>query len=117
MSIDWKDHRTDRTDGQELRLMVQRRLQRVLRLLSDRIESIAVTVTDVNGPRGGIDKYARIQINGPPFRQIIATAMGPTVHSALGNAVLRARTAAVRAIQRRRSRRARPTTDSRSVAG
>jgi len=41
---------------------VRRRLGFVLARHSDRIRRVAVRVGDENGPRGGVDKYCRIQV-------------------------------------------------------
>ncbi len=40
----------------------KRRLQFVLTRRSDRIQRIVVRVGDKNGPRGGVDKFCRIQV-------------------------------------------------------
>lgn len=51
---------------------VRRRLGFVLTRHSDHIRRVAVRVGDENGPRGGVDKYCRIQVHllDAPFAMV-----------------------------------------------
>lgn len=51
-----------------LRDYVERRGQFALTRLSDRISRVEVHLSDINGPRGGLDKHAKVcvRLNGAP---------------------------------------------------
>lgn len=38
---------------------------------ADRVHSVVVRVDDVNGPRGGVDKVARVRIRGPKLSLVL----------------------------------------------
>ena len=46
----------------ELRELVERRLQYALDVFKDRIESVSVYLMDLNGPRKGVDKLCQITV-------------------------------------------------------
>ena len=55
----------------ELDALVTHRVQLALSRFTDAIRTTHVTLTDINGPRGGIDKTCRIRITGPQLGSII----------------------------------------------
>jgi ribosome-associated translation inhibitor RaiA len=107
MNIDWRNHVTDEETDFDVRDLVERRLQRVLRFFPQRITAVRVYVNDINGTRGGIDKQVRIQVYGSLFGEVVATATGLTLHAAASEAVLKTGSAVHRVLHRRRTRRLR----------
>lgn len=47
---------------EELRELTSRRMHFALDTFGDRVESVAVNLSDVNGPRGGVDKRCHIAV-------------------------------------------------------
>ena len=78
------------------------RLHFALGRFSPQIESVIVRYTDLNGPRGGVDKRCRIIIRAHRLGTIIAEATGEALDGALAQASDRAGRALIRA--RRRAR-------------
>lgn len=64
MKIDIQAHGVELTDG--LREHVEHRLGFALSQFQERIRGVVVRLSDVNGPKGGIDKrcYLRVRLNG-----------------------------------------------------
>ena len=60
MKIDIRGHRMELTDA--LRAHIERRLRFALGRFGARITAVTVTVEDLNGPRGGVDKQCRITV-------------------------------------------------------
>lgn len=58
MKIDIRTHRVELTEA--LRAYVERRLRFALGRFGERIAAVTVTIQDLNGPRGGVDKQCRI---------------------------------------------------------
>ncbi len=99
-----------------LAVHVRRRLGFVLTRHSAHIQRVAVRLGDENGPRGGVDKYCRIQVNllDAPFA--IVEDVGADLYAAIDRAADRVgrvvvkhldRTHAVREVARHGARPAR----------
>lgn len=86
----------------ELRDQIRRKLAFALGRVAGAIRQVDVTIADINGPRGGLDKLARIQIRGSGWPPIIIEDLGYEPLSAVSVAVERAARAVVRRIARRR---------------
>ncbi len=86
---------------------VRRRLAFALGQLSHRIRSAAVTLSDVNGPRGGRDKRCHVRVELHPRGTVVLTDVAPDVYKAVDRAASRLKRAAARAIERRCPRRGR----------
>lgn len=88
--------------GSELRDELQRRLTLALGRLTTAIRTVEVTITDINGPKGGADKRCRIQVRGPRLRDVVVEQVGLDVLGTVVTAVERAGYAVTRSVARRR---------------
>jgi len=68
----------------------ERRLRFALTRSSDRIERVAVMMGDSNGPRGGEDKFCRIQIHLKRAPQVLIEDIGAELYAVIDRAAERA---------------------------
>ena len=68
----------------------ERRLRFALTRSSDRIVRVAVMLGDSNGPRGGEDKFCRIQIHLKRAPQILIEDIGAELYAVIDRAAERA---------------------------
>lgn len=73
-----------------MRHALQRKLEFALDRFGDRLERVDVTVEDLNGPRGGVDKRVRLLLSGPAQRGVVIEARGDNVMAVASTAVERA---------------------------
>ena len=67
----------------------------------DQVKSIVITVEDVNGPRGGIDKACRVLVKLRKLNDVVVTAKDETVARAIPGAIDRASRSVARLLDRR----------------
>ena len=72
MKIVIRAHQVDLTP--ELRDHVRRRLEFALGRLGPAVRAVQVTLADVNGPRGGVDKQCRMRIAGDQLPALVIEA-------------------------------------------
>ena len=60
----------------ELKDYAARRLRFALGRLSGRIDRVSIRVSDVNGPRGGVDKRCRIAVTLVPRGEVMVEGSG-----------------------------------------
>lgn len=89
----------------ELEQFAQHRVGNALSRFDRRIQSISVSIEDVNGPRGGIDKRCRIDVRLQRKGRIVVTATAENAHAAIAKAAMRVRAVLVRSLERRRTAR------------
>jgi len=84
----------------DLRKYAERRLRFALARAGDRIRVVQVRFSDVNGPRGGIDKRCRIQVslNGPAL--VVIEDIEPGLYLAIDRAADRAGRSVMRRLAR-----------------
>lgn len=86
------------------------RVTRTLSRFSNRISRVMVTLTDENGPRGGVDKQCRVSVVMPRFGELAVSAKDENPWAAVAQAALRIRRKIVTKLKRPQSLRARQRT-------
>lgn len=88
----------------DLRETIDRRVRRGLHRYARRISEVRVWLDDANGPRGGIDRTCRIQVELSSAGTATVECRAETVYAALAGAIERAKTTIDRTLKRRRRR-------------
>ena len=86
----------------DLRDRVRRRTLFALGRLGPAVRTVDVTLADVNGPRGGVDKLCRMRIKGDHLPAVVIEATDVELGAAIDAAAERAGRTVVRARERRR---------------
>ena len=76
-------------DAKSLKDVTADRLRFALRRISQKVQSVHVSLTDVNGPRGGVDKHAQIQLHLDAHGTVIVGVTRSNWRSALESALRR----------------------------
>jgi hypothetical protein len=84
---------------------VKVRIRMSLATASDRIDTVSVRLTDINGTRGGVDKRCRVVILLRHLQAIVVDAVHPDLYVAADDAIGRAKQSVWRHIKRRRTLR------------
>jgi putative sigma-54 modulation protein len=85
-----------------LRLSTEHRLATALGWARGHMRKLAVWLSDVNGPRGGIDKRCKIQVQLDNGREVIIEEREADLYAAIDRAAERADRAIVRQVERTR---------------
>lgn len=88
------------TEG--LRSHVQRRLLFALARFQGRIHRVTVRLSDINGPRGGMDKCCHLQIQVDGLPDVVVSSTEKDLYSAITGSVERAGQSLSRYLKRRR---------------
>src|SRR3982751_2969006 len=83
---------------------IERRLRFALGRFAARIRRLTVRLTDVNGPRGGLDKRCRIAVALVPRGTVTVEGAGDDPFALVAGAAKRAGRAVRRELERRRDR-------------
>lgn len=94
-------------DAEAMRPGVERRVRFVLRRDSWRLPRAHVRFSDVNGPRGGVDKCCRIELHTDGAGPVVVTSVRADWRAALDDALARAARFVRRLWQRLADRRPR----------
>jgi ribosome-associated translation inhibitor RaiA len=84
---------------------VQRRLGFTLSRGVGRVQRVSVKLSDINGPRGGVDKRCLIQIKLGGLPQVVVEDVQPDLYAAIDRAASRAGRAVMRRLALSQGRR------------
>lgn len=82
-------------------LRIQQKARRMFDKFHHRINTLKVTIDDINGPRGGKDKHCRVVIHTTGMPDIVITDNQTSVMSAVNISLSRARAALLRKVKRK----------------
>lgn len=74
----------------EMRELTQRRLRFVLRRLAWMVPQATVRLTDVNGPRGGVDKHCQVELETVGRHKVVVASVSADWRVAIDTALARA---------------------------
>jgi ribosomal subunit interface protein len=69
---------------------IERQLKKGLSSFSGHIQRVSVRLGDVNGPRGGEDKYCRLQVQINKSTSVFIEGIGTDMYSVISEAIRRA---------------------------
>lgn len=90
------------TVNHELLTEIDQRIRAGLSRFVHTVRRVDLTVTDINGPRGGVDKVVRLQVAGHGFLPVLIEQSDREIGRAVSFAVDRAARTLVRALERAR---------------
>ena len=103
-------------DGSQLREPSLERVRFALRRLSFQVPRARVLFSDVNGPRGGIDKRCQVELSTDGAGTVVIASLARDWRTALDRSLTRATRVLRRSLQRNqkpaRGRSAKPALDS-----
>ncbi len=85
-----------------LRMYTEQRVATALGWAGDRMRKLAVSLSDINGPRGGIDKRCKIQVQLGGGQEVVIEDTEADLYTAIDRAADRADRAVVRRVERMR---------------
>lgn len=88
--------------GSQIREIAEQRLRIVMRRAAFLVPRVKVRLSDLNGPRGGVDKQCRLELTPERGETIVVTATEKDWRHAFENALARSARALVRRWQRHR---------------
>jgi len=93
--------------SESLRAHIIRRIRFQVRRLGRVLSAVVVRFSDVNGPKGGVDKRCQVLLRGPGHRPVMIEELGADAYATADIAVERAARAAGRGRDRARAARRR----------
>jgi putative sigma-54 modulation protein len=104
MQLELRGVNYELSDG--LRDFIERRLRLTLGRFAARIDRLTVRLSDVNGPRGGVDKRCRIAVVLVPRGVVMVEGSGDDPFALVADTAKRAGRSLRRTLERRRRARA-----------
>ncbi len=93
-------------EGAQLRPLAERRVRFVMRRLSWLVPRAKVQLSDLNGPRGGVDKRCQVELKTDRNGTVVVTSVARDWRTALDSALGRAARVLMRLWRRARSKQA-----------
>jgi putative sigma-54 modulation protein len=81
---------------------IRHRLTQTFRRILPSLQAVAVTITDINGPKGGVDKQCRLRVSGRSLPSIVVEHVGTDTLATVALAAERAERGVLRKMARRR---------------
>lgn len=88
------------SDGEQMRDLSVQRVQFALRRMSALVPRAKVQFSDVNGPRGGVDKRCQVELNTASNGKVVISTLASDWRTALDQSLERATRALTRGVQR-----------------
>ena len=88
------------SDGAQMRELSIKRVQFALRRMSALVPRAKVQFSDVNGPRGGVDKRCQVELNTASNGKVVISSLASDWRTALDQSLERATRALTRNVQR-----------------
>ena len=89
-------------EAQVWRQQVEQRVRLALRRLQGQVQQARISLRDINGPRGGVDKQCQILLTTADHGQLIIVSRAEHVQGALNQALQRTTHTLTRLWQRKR---------------
>jgi hypothetical protein len=89
-------------DGSQMRELSVERVRFALRRLSSLVPRAKVQFTDVNGPRGGVDKRCQVELSTEATGTVVIASLARDWRTALDRSLRRATQVLARSLQRNR---------------
>lgn len=91
--------------SEAMRGYTEHRLHFALRKFAGKLGAVTVRFSDVNGPRGGVDKLCRISVEVPPSATVAMQAINANLYTAIDRAAVCTERSLARRLRRRRDLR------------
>lgn len=95
------------TLSDDLKDDIERRLRSSLGRIAGQIDRLRISISDVNGPRGGVDKRCLIAVALVPRGTIMVESSGSNPVALITDAVKRTKLSVIRALKRQQGRKLR----------
>jgi len=88
-----------------LREHIQRQVRFALSRFADRIQRVRISIADINGPRGGMDKRCLIQIDMTAKPGLVAEVTDANMYAAISRSASRANRLVSRCLKREQAQK------------
>jgi len=88
-----------------LREHIQRQVRFALSRFADRIQRVRISIADINGPRGGMDKRCLIQIDMTAKPGLVAEVTDSNMYAAISRSASRANRLVSRCLKREQTQK------------